>query len=351
MREDIRVTDSMHYSCDNDRAQEIARLVLPLMTRLNIPMTPINYALWYEYHLGRSQELVDVLARIESGQESYDPEVARTLFLRYVAGAGMATLQRVEMEVRRLLADIVQIIVDAGLELTRYSAVLGSCSRRLENADDLRDIRKLVHTILDDTRNVSESSGQVAGALKDRAHEIDQLRAELEKVREEAVKDPLTGLANRRAFDERLAESLDDTLQQLKNICLMMIDIDQFKAINDKHGHQIGDKILQFVASVLTKNFKGKDMVARFGGDEFAVIVENAPRAGVLHVAETIRQQVEGSQLKRTDTGEPLGKITVSIGYDCLRAADTPGKVLARADKALYSAKQEGRNRVTPYKD
>lgn len=340
----------MEYHCDNGRAQEIARLVFPLMTRLQIPMTPINYALWYEYHLGRSPELVDALSKIESGQEKYDPESARTLFLRYVAGAGMATLQRVEMEVRRLLADIVQIIVDAGLELTRYSAVLGSCSRRLENADDLRDIRKLVRTVLDDTRQVSESNSHVAETLKDRAFEIDQLRAELEQARQEAVKDPLTGLANRRAFDERLAESLDDTLQQLKNICLMMIDVDQFKEINDRHGHQIGDKILQFVASVLQKNTKGKDMVARFGGDEFAVIVENAPRAGVLHLAETIRQQVESSHLKRTDTGEPLGTVTVSIGYDCLRPADTPSKVLDRADKALYNAKQAGRNRVEAYK-
>lgn len=341
----------MEYPCDNDRAQEIARLVFPLMTRLKIPMTPLNYALWYEYHLARSQELVDALSKIESGQEAYDAETARNLFLRHVAGAGLATLQRVEMEVRRLLADIVQIIVDAGLELSRYSAVLGSCSRRLENADDLRDIRKLVRTILDDTRNVSESNSQVASALKDRAQEIDQLRAELEKVRQEAVRDPLTGLANRRAFDERLAESLDDTLQQLKNICLMMIDIDHFKTVNDKHGHQIGDKILQFIGTVLKKNFKGKDLVARFGGDEFAVIIENAPRAGVLHTAETIRQQIESSQLKRTDTGEPLGQITVSIGYDCLRADDSPAKVLDRADKALYDAKQEGRNRVAAFKE
>lgn len=340
----------MEYTCDNGRAQEIARLVLPLLTRLQIPMTPVNYALWYEYHLGRSTELVDALAKIESGQEAYDAEKARSLYLRHVAGAGIATLQRVEMEVRRLLADIVQIVVDAGLELTRYSALLGSCSTRLENADDLRDIRKLVRTLLADTRTVADANSEVAGTLKDRADEIDQLRAELERVRQEAVQDPLTGLANRRAFDERLAESLDDTLQQLKNICLMMVDIDHFKQINDKHGHQIGDKILQFVASVLKKNFKGKDLVARFGGDEFAVIIENAPRAGVLHMAETIRQQVEASQLRRTDTGEALGTITVSIGYDCLRAADTSARVLDRADKALYSAKQDGRNRVMPFK-
>jgi diguanylate cyclase len=340
----------MDYSCDNSRAQEIARLILPLMTRLKIPMNPINYALWYEYQLGRSEELVEALDRIESGREAYDPEKAKALFLRCVATPGVETLERVEAEVCRLLADIVQIVVDAGLDLNKYSAVLNSCSKRLESADDLREIRKLVHTIQDDTRSMSDSNRAIAGTLKDRAAEIDQLRAELDKVRREAVKDPLTGLANRRAFDERLAESLDEALQELKSVCLMMIDIDHFKEINDKHGHQIGDKILQFVASVLKRNFKGKDMVARFGGDEFAVILENAPRAGAMRVGEAIRRQVEESHLKRTDTGEPLGTVTVSVGYDCIRRDDTPTRVLDRADKALYEAKQQGRNKVMVYK-
>ncbi len=341
----------MDYPCDIGHAQEIARLVFPLMTRLNIPMNPINYALWYEFHLGRAEELVAALEKIESGKEIYDPVRAKALFMRYVATPGVDVLEKIEAEFCRLLGDIIQIVLDAGLDLNNYSAVLDSCSTRLESADDIRDIRKVVRTILADTRAMSESNSNIRGALKDRADEVDKLRAELDQVRKEAVKDPLTSLSNRRAFDERLADSLDDTLQQLKNICLLMIDIDQFKAINDNHGHQIGDKVLQFVASVLKKNFKGKDLVARFGGDEFAVIIENAPRAGVKSVAETIRQQVDESNLKRTDTGQPLGDVTVSIGYDCIRPGDSPGEVLKRADKALFEAKQRGRNRVIAYED
>lgn len=341
----------MNYTCDNGRSQEIARLVLPILTRLGIPVTPINYALWYEYHLGRSAELVKALDRVESGEEPYDPETAQAMFMRYVATPGVETLENIEAEVCRLLSDVMQIVVDAGLDLNRYSALLDSCSKHLESVDDLQDIRNLVHNIREDTRVMAQSSHASAGALNARAEEIDQLRAELDRVRREAVRDPLTGLANRRAFDERLAESLDGTLRTLKTICLVMIDIDHFKEINDRHGHQIGDKILQFVASVLTRNFKGKDLVARYGGDEFAVVVENAPRAGVMHIAETIRQQVEGSHLKRTDTGEPLDRVTVSIGYDCIRTDDAPTSLMDRADKALYRAKQQGRNKVMPYED
>ncbi len=336
----------MEYPCDSARAQEIARLVFPLMTRLGIPVTPINYALWYEYRLERTPELVQALARIESGEVAYDYEQACTLYKRHVAGGDLSALQRVEGEVRSLLADIVQIIVDAGLELTRYSAVLGSCSKRLESCEDLRDLRKLVQAIVEDTHAVAASNSQIAGALQERASEIDLLRNELERVRQEAVKDPLTGLANCRAFDDKLAESLETSLRQMQAICLMMIDIDHFKTINDRHGHQIGDKILQFVASVLRKNFTGKDVVARFGGDEFAVIVDTAARDGVEHVAEPVRRQVEASQLKRTDTGQPLGSVTVSIGYDYLRDGDSAADVLDRADKALYRAKQSGRNQV-----
>lgn len=340
----------MQYQQGNAQAQEIARLVFPLMTRLGIPMNPVNYALWYEYYLGRCEELVSVLDKIQSGEQPYEPAQAKALFLRYVATPGIETLERIESEVCRLLADVIQIVIDTGLDLGKYSSLLQGCSTRLESVDDLRAIRQLVATLKADTNDMADSGRAAAGHLKDRANEIDALRAELDQVRQEAVKDPLTGLANRRAFDERLAESLDDSLQQLKKICLLMVDIDHFKQINDKHGHQIGDKILRYVASVLKKNFKGKDLVARFGGDEFAVIVENAPIAGVQSIAETIRKQVSEGTLKRTDTGEPLGKVTISIGYDCLKPDDKPGAVLKRADKALYSAKQNGRNRVELYR-
>ena len=340
----------MQYQQDKAQAQEIARLVFPLMTRLGIPVNPVNYALWYEYQLGRNEELVAVLDKIQSGEHPYEPEQARALFLRYVATPGVEVLERIESEVCRLLADVVQIVIDTGLDLGKYSNLLQGCSTRLDSADDLRAIRKLVTSLKADTRDMAGSSRKAATALKERADEIDQLRAELDRVRKEAVRDPLTGLSNRRAFDEKLAESMDESLRQLKKICLLMVDIDHFKLINDEHGHHIGDKILQYVASVLKKNFKGKDLVARFGGDEFAVIIENAPIAGVRKVAETIREQVSESTLKRTDTGEPLGAVTVSIGYDCLKPDDNPNDVLKRADKALYSAKQNGRNRVELYR-
>ncbi|VAW74303.1 hypothetical protein MNBD_GAMMA15-2599 [hydrothermal vent metagenome] len=340
----------MQYQQDQAQAQEIARLVFPLMTRLNIPMNPVNYALWYEYQLGRCEELVNALDEIQSGKQAYEPDQAKALFLRYVATPGVEALERIEIEVCRLLADVVQIVIDTGLDLGKYSNLLQSCSSRLESVDDLRSIRNLVTTLKTDTSDMADASRLSAGALKERADEIDVLRAELDRVRQEAIKDPLTGLANRRAFDERLADSLDDSLQQLKKICLLMVDIDHFKQINDKHGHQIGDKILQYVASVLKKNFKGKDLVARFGGDEFAVIVENAPIAGVKRVAETICEQIHESTLKRTDTGEPLGTVTVSIGCDCLKPDDKPADVVKRADKALYDAKQNGRNRVELYR-
>lgn len=341
----------MDYEQDYAQAQELARLVLPLMTRLHIPFTPLNYALWYEYQLGRSQELVAALDQVETGRLAWDPEQAKQLFLRCVATPGVEALEKVEGEVCRLLADIVQIIIDAGLDLTKYSAVLKSCTSRLKDADDVHEVRKVVRELLSDTRHMSQSNRDVSASLKAHSAEIDRLRAELDQVRQEAIRDPLTGLANRRSFDEQLAVSLDQVLQELKSICLLMIDIDHFKEMNDQHGHRIGDKVLQYVAGVLKENFKGRDLVARYGGDEFAVIVENAPRTGVNAVAETVRRQIEASKLRRTDTGEPLGRVSVSIGYECVQPGDSPDSLVERADRALYNAKQQGRNRVLGYGD
>jgi diguanylate cyclase len=132
------------------------------------------------------------------------------------------------------------------------------------------------------------------------------------------------------------------------DLCLMMIDIDHFKRFNDKFGHLLGDEVLKTVARTLTDTLKGRDVVARFGGEEFVVILPDTPIEGAMKVAEMIRSAIAGKELKRKDTGETYGTITVSVGIAHYRAAtDTLPTLIKRADDAMYHSKQTGRNRVT----
>ncbi|MDX1975372.1 MAG: GGDEF domain-containing protein, partial [Rickettsiales bacterium] len=135
--------------------------------------------------------------------------------------------------------------------------------------------------------------------------------------------------------------------EQNKQLCLIILDIDHFKSFNDRFGHLLGDEVLKTVARTLTDCLKGRDVVARFGGEEFVVILPDTPIEGALKVAEMIRSTISTKELKRKDTGETFGTITVSMGVASFHpTSDTLPTLVKRADDALYKAKHNGRNQV-----
>jgi diguanylate cyclase len=127
---------------------------------------------------------------------------------------------------------------------------------------------------------------------------------------------------------------------------LLMIDVDHFKAINDNHGHLIGDRVIRFVAQTVQKNIKGQDIAARYGGEEFTVLLPSTGTKGAEAVAEAIRIAVAGAQLVRADNKKPLGQITVSAGVATYQPGEDMMDLINRADQALYRAKNAGRNRT-----
>ena len=131
-----------------------------------------------------------------------------------------------------------------------------------------------------------------------------------------------------------------------KPISLLLCDIDHFKKFNDTWGHQTGDQVLKLVASCLSDSVKGRDMVARFGGEEFAVVLRQTTLNDAILLAEQIREYVESKQLVKKSSGDVLGMLTVSIGVASSAEFDTPATLIQRADVCLYRAKNTGRNLV-----
>jgi diguanylate cyclase len=159
--------------------------------------------------------------------------------------------------------------------------------------------------------------------------------------------DGLTGLANRRSFDIVLANFLAELSPNAPGPSLLMADIDHFKHINDNYGHLFGDKVIRAIATILRENVKGKDIAARYGGEEFVVVLPDTPLSGAYRVAELLRKTVAKSSIRRGGSHESVDNVTISIGVACHRPGETDVELIARADKALYQSKQEGRNRVT----
>jgi len=172
-----------------------------------------------------------------------------------------------------------------------------------------------------------------------------------EKLSSQALSDGLTGIANRRAFDEALDREWKRTLREGSQISLLLLDVDHFKRLNDRHGHQVGDDCLRAVAIAVRGAVRETDIPARYGGDELAVILPGTDTAGAVAVAEKVRAAVGALRLTNEDNPEGGGWVTPSVGVATAlsRQGGTmkmPESLLLAADNALYKAKREGRNRV-----
>ena len=173
-----------------------------------------------------------------------------------------------------------------------------------------------------------------------------------EKIKLLGLIDPLTGIHNRRYFEQRLHEEIDNCLRQDHDLGLLIIDLDHFKAINDQCGHPIGDLVLQEVSTLIRMQLRLSDVLARFGGEEFVVIISKSDKATVFEVAERIRRSLEThNEFEKMNLPNP---VTASIGLCMLphnpislSITEIAEKLIKHADEALYESKQNGRNQTT----
>jgi diguanylate cyclase len=177
-------------------------------------------------------------------------------------------------------------------------------------------------------------------------HEVAELRKQLGVVQNEAITDPLTTLLNRRGFDRSVTTLLSARETGLIGCTLLIGDIDHFKRVNDTYGHVFGDQVIKGVAQIIQRVVKGNDIAARLGGEEFAVLLPDTPLRGGITVAEQIRAGVGNTRIKKAGTNTFVDQITLSLGVATGVEQDTLESLLERADKALYHAKNSGRNRV-----
>jgi diguanylate cyclase len=237
----------------------------------------------------------------------------------------------------------------AGTEavLARYGAVLDGCASTLgpKNSEGL--LVQSVALLAQETARMSAQNNLLVGELRASTARVGQLRQSLAVVRQEASVDGLTGIANRRAFDARLRRQLGQARRnEAAPFCLVLLDVDHFKRFNDTHGHRTGDRVLRLVAQMLTANVKGKDFVARYGGEEFAILLGDVDEETAAAIARQICSRLAAKKIVKRETGEEIGAITLSAGVSLVRLNDTQGSLVERADRALYEAKHEGRNRV-----
>ena len=178
--------------------------------------------------------------------------------------------------------------------------------------------------------------------VKDRESAYEKLQQSQLHIRELMLTDPLTGIANRRHLDERLAVELARQQRNQQPLAVIMTDIDWFKNVNDNFGHAAGDRVLQIFAGQLRQNIRNFDFLARYGGEEFVLLLPNTGSEEALHLAERMREAIKHMHLDDMDL-----KLTASFGVTIARTGETMEQVMVRADKAMYQSKTRGRDRIT----
>lgn len=334
----------MQYKETREQSAELLRLALSQMARHPAGFHPQSYALWYEYFAQINSALVEAVDACVAERGALSDRDIRALYEQHVAQRDLQASERTSTGIARLLQQVSGAANEAEAHVRSYGAGLDGYRQRLGQHIDQQQLEQVLSSLIRDTERVQSSTDAFHEQLRQNSQEVVQLRAQLEIAQGLACRDPLTGLLNRRGLDQHLQRDWEG-----KNIvsCLMLVDIDRFKSINDSHGHLLGDKVIVAVARALQNGAGSRGPVARVGGEEFAALLLDIDTATASAVAEQVRSAVERGRIRRAEGSDSVGGVTVSIGIASFHDGETFESMMSRADRALYESKHAGRNRIT----
>ena len=326
---------------------ERLRLALPLMVKNGVAINPQNYTVWYEYVAGTDERLKqEIDAQLQREQRVGD-EATKQLYQKYFSCQFERKLEPMQKAMREIVSLLFGYLAEMDDQASKYGDTLTHYGNELRGDLAVTDVQRILNALVDHTQSLRSAQSSVRHRLNESTAELERLRLELETAKREAATDPLTGVLNRKGLQVALERAISEYHSGGTPLCLLMIDIDHFKKVNDYYGHLLGDKVLRLVGTTLRQSIKGRDTAARYGGEEFAVLLPDTPLEGAKTLADQIRIAISAGRILRVDNRQSIGQITVSIGLTAHRFGEAPEQTLERADEALYQSKRSGRNRVT----
>ncbi len=306
-----------------------------------------NYAVFIEYINKSNIELVNEFNDFIAANKRITDEFCSDMYDKHIDRASSDKIINAGDDLAKEMSQIISDISNVGESTKTYNKKLTRAKTKLNNGKDINDLKEVVEDLTEATEKMGTNSRELEVKLTKTTREIEALRHELEIAKSEAYKDALTGLSNRKAFNSFLEAQVTIANKEAMPLSMIISDIDNFKQINDTWGHLTGDQVITFVASVMQRETPIDAMVCRYGGEEFCMLLPNVKTDEAQELAEKIRNNVQNKKLIKRNSGQDLGKITVSLGVARYRNKESTTNFIERCDAALYQSKKGGRNMTT----
>ena len=337
----------MAYLHPKEKAKEFASQAFARLQKEGLVPSPENYELMFVYYSGSNPALRRAMD-LATEKNSLDEEVCGQIFHEFLSGSREdETVRQAGEQIKKTIEDVNGAVMSVKELTNEYSKNLETVNDQLQEDISKDEVHEIINHVISDTREIMQQNDRLEKLLGTSTQAIEELKKDLEIARKEALTDALTGLLNRKGFEREVEQILRQAKKDENyNFVLILSDIDHFKNFNDTFGHLVGDQVLKLVAKTLKDTLKGRDVVVRYGGEEFAVILTECDLDVGLRVAEVIRQEVAKKDVINRVTGEKIAKITLSAGVAQFVKDEDIDSLIARADSALYGAKHNGRNQV-----
>lgn len=334
----------------NDLAESLKNLkkVIPLMGKYSVPVTPINYAVWYTYVTESNSEVTKRLNKAINESKLIAQTETQNIYNDCIEQKHTIDSEKVRRHLEAMLLEIASNFEDTINNTQDFSKIIDEHLNRFERQGDpnltMKEAMLLIQKLITGSDLIKKTTKTFITQLEKTRQQITTLQNELHKARSEAIHDALTGLFNRRAFELESAE----LNEQKMPYSIVMFDIDHFKNVNDSYGHSFGDLVVKAVAQTALKTFPKSCHVYRLGGDEFVVILKNTTIGPAVRLANSCRQNTMRINIRTIHNNEVVSSIRTSFGVAQWNGRTSFAETLERADQMLYKAKAQGRNRVMP---
>ncbi|WP_232728815.1 GGDEF domain-containing protein [Marinomonas sp. ef1] len=325
------------------QANQLMRSAIPLMVKLDIPPTPYNYGIWYEYASNKNPKFNQVVDRALRRFGSLPAFVSQELFNEFLLPEEFQHAHRQGSVLKSLTTNLETDTSSISSELERFNGTLRTAKAALKNTSEPAQVEQVALLLERGAFKANQAIEKFSSALLSAQEELASLRSELLDVKKNTELDAMTLLANEKGFERSLFSLVPYAEDDLT---LLLIDIDNLAEINQEYGNKAGTSLIRYVAKLLVELLPENGFIARLKGGRFAMLLSETELSVASQLAESIRNEVSIQKIRYKNTKVLLRQVTVSIGVATLFGDESPSELVERSQHYLLYAKRSGKNRI-----